>query len=96
MTIHYEDILASRKPVIYCDGSTTGRACDGNLLWLVSWVGYQPENNTWEPVASLDGAIESVRAWQKLNPHKPQLPESEIRAIIKKRDAEDRRRGIKI
>ena len=43
--------------------------------YLVKWVGYGPDENTWEPYEHLtDGAEDSVKEFHLNNPGKPRDP----------------------
>ena len=39
--------------------------------YLVSWHGYGPEENTWEPLSNLDNAINTVLEFHRCFPQKP-------------------------
>jgi hypothetical protein len=52
-----EALLKSRT--LELDGSTT-------IQYLVKWVGYGADENTWEPEAGLGGATEKLQAFKKL------------------------------
>jgi hypothetical protein len=43
----------------------------GNLQYLVKWLGYGDEENSWEPAGELLTADEHVRAFYKKNPGAP-------------------------
>jgi hypothetical protein len=54
-----DDILDSRKKR------------NGDIEYLVSWKGYSPADNTWEPAANLINAQELVAAFHRNYPQKP-------------------------
>jgi hypothetical protein len=41
------------------------------LQWLVKWLGYRNEHNTWEPKQNLTHCEKAVREFYKKNPEKP-------------------------
>ena len=42
--------------------------CRGNLHYLVKWLGYTKEHNTWEPLSNLTNANEAVKEFHKWHP----------------------------
>ena len=40
------------------------------LYYLVDWLGYTPNNRTWEPIENLDNASAMVAAFHNQYPHK--------------------------
>ena len=45
------------------------------VVYLVSWQGYGPDENTWEPYDNLtDGGEDAVQEFHKLYPKKPRDP----------------------
>src|ERR1700686_3908514 len=43
----------------------------GRLLYLVDWVGYSPEERTWEPSEYLEGAADAVADFHRRHPNRP-------------------------
>ena len=41
------------------------------LLYLVDWVGYTPNDRTWEPIANLSNVAELVTTFHRKYPCKP-------------------------
>ena len=41
------------------------------IRYLVSWIGYGPEDNTWEPIDNLSNAMQSVKDFHSRFPSKP-------------------------
>ncbi|CAD7697907.1 unnamed protein product [Ostreobium quekettii] len=39
---------------------------NGTALYLVSWAGYEPEENTWEPLSSFSAGLETYKMSDKL------------------------------
>ena len=44
------------------------RLYQGNLQYLVKWLGYTDEHNTWEPLSNLTNADEAVKEFHKCHP----------------------------
>jgi len=44
------------------------RKVKGKVQYLVSWKGYGPEDNSWEPVANLHSARDAIKAFNVENP----------------------------
>jgi hypothetical protein len=42
------------------------------LQYLVKWVGYGPEDNSWEPADNVANAQEEVEAFHQRHPRRPQ------------------------
>jgi len=54
----------------------TSRITKGEVKYLVSWKGYGPDDDTWEPYENLkDRAEDTVRKYHLDNPQKPRDPE---------------------
>jgi len=54
----------------------------GQVKYLVSWKGYGPDEDTWEPCENLkDGGEHVVHQFHLDNPHKPQDPEVSVGRI---------------
>ena len=47
------------------------RIVRGKLKYLVDWVGYGPEERTWEPVEAVENAHEAVVAFHQAHPDRP-------------------------
>ena len=45
----------------------------GKLKYLVDWIGYGPEERTWEPVEAVENAQEEVVAFHRAHPDRPSL-----------------------
>src|ERR1700686_2536086 len=43
----------------------------GKLLYLVDWVGYSPEERTWELAAYLESATDAVNEFHRRHPNRP-------------------------
>ena len=43
----------------------------GNLQYLVKWLGYTEEHNTWEPLSNITNADEAVKEFHKHHPSAP-------------------------
>ena len=77
---YYEDTIPGRKkipsPPIEIEGENEyevasiidSRRKRGRLEYLVTWKGYGPEDNTWEPIKNLGNAKESIERFYKENP----------------------------
>jgi hypothetical protein len=60
----------------FVDGIVTSRIRKGQVEYLVSWKGFGPDDNTWEPYENLkDGAEDTVCKYHLDNPRKPRDPE---------------------
>ena len=48
------------------------------LQYLVSWEGYGPEENSWEPAANLENAPDAIEQFHRLHPKalRPSFPKS--------------------
>ena len=54
----------------------TNRIRKGQVECLVSWKGYRPNDNTWEPYENWkDGTKDTVRKYHLDNPQRPRDPE---------------------
>ena len=50
----------------------TDRAYRKQLRFLIKWTGFGPEQNTWEPLANLEGAPDRLREyWDTVELHPP-------------------------
>jgi hypothetical protein len=66
----------------------------GKLLYLIKWVGYPSDQNTWEPLENLSNVLDMIEEYDKINPtirgrkkSKKQLPqekEENIEDLIEK------------
>jgi hypothetical protein len=52
------------------------------LYYLLDWVGYMPEDRTWEPAKNVANALDSVQDFHRRYPDKP-IPSSCIFHVIK-------------
>jgi hypothetical protein len=41
------------------------------LQYLVKWIGYGPEDNSWEPAGKVENAQEAVEAFHRCHPRRP-------------------------
>ncbi|KAG9097213.1 hypothetical protein FS749_006820 [Ceratobasidium sp. UAMH 11750] len=58
-----EEILSSRKR-------------RGEIQYLVKWLGYGPEGNTWEPYEHLGNAKETLAKYHRRHPRAPKDPQA--------------------
>ncbi|SPC63566.1 related to transposon-encoded proteins with TYA, reverse transcriptase, integrase domains in various combinations [Ustilago sp. UG-2017b] len=64
MEYEVEQILDSKVDLRYCDP----------LFYLVRWVGYRPDHNSWEPASNLTHAGDMIAEFHAANPTRPSLP----------------------
>jgi hypothetical protein len=59
----------------------------GKLKYLVDWVGYGPEERTWEPVEAVENAPEAIAAFHRAHPDRtsPGDPHRQRRAPSRRR-----------
>jgi hypothetical protein len=68
-----------------------------SLRFLVRWTGYGPEEDSWEPLPNLDGAIEAVREYQAKHPGKPHATENDLAKLaVSRNQTEDFKRNRKV
>ncbi|SPC63495.1 uncharacterized protein UHOD_11281 [Ustilago sp. UG-2017b] len=71
MKIHNVDIEYEVKQVL--DSKVDHRYSDP-LFYLVRWVGYGPDHNSWEPASNLTHASDMIAEFHAANPTRPSLP----------------------
>ncbi|SPC61966.1 uncharacterized protein UHOD_12133 [Ustilago sp. UG-2017b] len=71
MKIHNVDIEYEVEQVL--DSKVDHRYSDP-LFYLVHWVGYGPDHNSWEPASNLTHASDMIAEFHAANPTRPSLP----------------------
>ncbi|SPC67498.1 uncharacterized protein UHOD_11759 [Ustilago sp. UG-2017b] len=71
MKIHNIDTEYEVKQVL--DSKVDHRYSDP-LFYLVCWVGYGPDHNSWEPASNLTHASDMIAEFHAANPTRPSLP----------------------
>ncbi|SPC65346.1 uncharacterized protein UHOD_11060 [Ustilago sp. UG-2017b] len=71
MKIHNVDTEYEVKQVL--DSKVDHRYSDP-LFYLVCWVGYGPDHNSWEPASNLTHASDMIAEFHAANPTRPSLP----------------------
>lgn len=62
------------------EGILDSRIYRKQLQYLVQWKGYGPQDNTWEPLESLETVQDLVEEFHRLNPRKPRPPRASFGA----------------
>ncbi|SPC67975.1 uncharacterized protein UHOD_12199 [Ustilago sp. UG-2017b] len=71
MKIHNIDIEYKVEQVL---DSKVDHCYSDPLFYLVRWVGYRPDHNSWEPASNLTHASDMIAEFHAANPTHPSLP----------------------